>query len=294
MMYRTDLALEAAAAFGGGQEGYTVRREAFSGRSAVTVEIHTPEAAERLQKPMGKYCTIELPPFSDEVDPEGKGESLIAKKLREMLPPQGEILVMGLGNRSLTADALGPKTADRVLATRHIREELARVAGLENLRPVAVSSPGVLGITGIETAEILRSLVQELQPAAVVAVDALAAMDLHRMGRTVQLSDSGIAPGAGVGNCRPRLDQDSMGVPVIGVGVPTVVDGMTLAAGLLHLDETERERLEPLAAFPPLTVTVREVDLLIARAASMVGMAINRALNPQVDRQIFLELTEGT
>ena len=208
MMYRSDLALEAVDSFGSKIEGLLVREEKKGPITMTVVEVLSQEASQQIGKPLGKYCTLQLPPFSDDTDRNGQGAQAAAHILREMLPEKGEVLVMGLGNRSLTADALGPKAADRILATRHIEKELRRIAGLERVRPVSVCSPGVLGMTGLETREILLALVRQVQPAAVIAIDALAAADLNRMGCTVQITDSGIAPGSGESSAsaQPRDD----------------------------------------------------------------------------------------
>ncbi len=284
MMYRTDLAVEAIGALEQ-KGGYSLREEHHGTCKVTAIEIFTPEAAQRLQKPVGKYCTLHLPSFSDTPDINGLGAGLTAKILRSMLPETGTVLVIGLGNRALTADALGPKTADRVLATRHIQRELGRVSGLEGLRPVCVCSPGVLGMTGMDTQEILSAMVAQIQPAAVIAIDALAAADRERLGCTIQITDSGIAPGSGVGNSRPRINRDTLGVPVIGIGVPTVMDASVLSSSGQGRGAASRSGV-------PLTVTVREIDLLISRAASLLSMAINKALNPNVEERWFRELTE--
>lgn len=286
MMYRSDLALEAVDSFGSKIEGLLVREEKEGPITMTVVEVLSQEASQQIGKPLGKYCTLQLPPFSDDTDRNGQGAQAAAHILREMLPEKGEVLVMGLGNRSLTADALGPKAADRILATRHIEKELRRIAGLERVRPVSVCSPGVLGMTGLETREILLALVRQIQPAAVIAIDALAAADLNRMGCTVQITDSGIAPGSGVGNHRPQLNRETIGVPVIGVGVPTVMDGMVLASQLFSGNKSGESKEVS------VTVTVREIDLLIARAASLLAMAVNQALNPEIEEHWFRELTE--
>lgn len=285
MMYRTDLAVEAIGAFENKGGGYSLREETHGRCKVTAIHIFTPEASKRFKKPMGKYCTLHLPSFSDTPDIDGHAALLIAKLLRPMLPEQGTVLVIGLGNRALTADALGPKTADRVLATRHIQQELGRVAGLEQLRPVCVCSPGVLGMTGMDTQEILSAMVSQIQPAAIIAIDALAAADRERLGCTVQITDSGIAPGSGVGNSRPCINQDTLGVPVIGVGVPTVMDASALVSSENGHSAISHSSI-------PLTITVREIDLLISRAASLLSMAINKALNPQVEERWFRELTE--
>lgn len=284
MMYRTDLAVEAIGALEQ-KGGYSLREEHHGTCKVTAIEIFTTEAAQRLQKPVGKYCTLHLPSFSDTPDIDGQGAGLTAKILRSMLPETGTVLVIGLGNRALTADALGPKTADRVLATRHIQRELGRVSGLEGLRPICVCSPGVLGMTGMDTQEILSAMVAQIQPAAVIAIDALAAADRERLGCTIQITDSGIAPGSGVGNSRPRINRDTLGVPVIGIGVPTVMDASALSSSGQGRGAASRSGV-------PLTVTVREIDLLISRAASLLSMAINKALNPNVEERWFRELTE--
>lgn len=286
MMYRSDLALEAVNSFGSKMEGLLVREEKKGPITMTVVEVLSQEASQQIGKPLGKYCTLQLPPFSDDTDRNGQGAQAAAHILRKMLPEKGEVLVMGLGNRSLTADALGPKAADRILATRHIEKELRRIAGLERVRPVSVCSPGVLGMTGLETREILLALVRQVQPAAVIAIDALAAADLNRMGCTVQITDSGIAPGSGVGNHRPQLNRETIGVPVIGVGVPTVMDGMVLASQLFSGNKSGENKEVS------VTITVREIDLLIARAASLLAMAVNQALNPEIEEHWFRELTE--
>ena len=195
MIYRTDLAVENVQYNGQDVQGYLIQEEVHPPCKMELVEICSEEASRQFGKPIGKYATVSFPPFSDSISRSEPGIGLISQCLTEMLPQKGCVLVMGLGNRGLTADALGPKAADRILATRHIQRELARVAGIDDLRSVAVCSPGVLGETGMETAEILVSLVKEIQPQAVIAIDALAAADIHRMGCTVQITDAGIAPG---------------------------------------------------------------------------------------------------
>jgi spore protease len=177
-----------------------------------------------------------------------------------------------------------------VLATRHIRGEFARAAGLDDLRPTAVLTPGVLGQTGTESVEIVRGVCREVQPAAVVVVDALAARSVERLGCTVQLCDSGIAPGSGVGNNRQPLNREVLGVPVIGMGVPTVVDAMTLVREYLG-ESTDT----PISGNePPMMVTPREIDLVISRAARLVAMAINGALQPAYSPSELISVARGT
>lgn len=187
------------------------------------------------------------------------------------------MLVVGLGNEAITPDALGPQAAKMVLATRHIRGEFARTAGLEDLRPTAVMAPGVLGNTGVESGEMAEGVIAVINPAAVVAIDALAAQSLSRLGCTVQLSDTGIAPGSGVGNNRRALNRETLGIPVVAVGVPTVVDAVTLAEELTGREEAAGE-VTPRGA--GMMVTPREVDLMIRRASRLVAMSVNAALQP--------------
>lgn len=152
------------------------------------------------------------------------------------------MLVAGLGNMEITPDSLGPKTSRRVLATRHIGGEIARSTGLDRLRPVAVMQTGVTGQTGIETGEYILSIVRRIRPTAVVAIDALASRRTERLGCTLQISDTGISPGAGVGNHRTKITKETIGVPVIAIGVPTVVDAQTLAVDILGNDCNRKRR----------------------------------------------------
>ncbi len=289
MVFRTDLAVEARELLKkdiGGTDYFTQK---YGDITLTRLKIKTREAADKMGKPEGTYLTFDVPPFSDDFRDPTSRIKLIGKELASLLPTRGLILVAGLGNTEITPDNLGPKTAKGVLATRHITGELARSTGLDDLRPVAVLAPGVLGQTGIETGELLYSVTQKLHPAALIVVDALASRKLDRLGCTVQVSDTGISPGSGVGNARPKIDRQTMGVPVVSMGVPTVVDAMTLAADLLGrekvgVEETVSPRGEP------MVVTPREIDLLIDRAAKLVSMAINHALQPSFSLEDLVTL----
>lgn len=276
MQYRTDLALEAAVSYGETLPADAVQQEKRVGELVLSLLTLGERSARALQRQPGTYVTAQLPPLTDNERDMETMATAIGAELRRLLPQRGEVLVVGLGNEAITPDALGPRAARMVLATRHIRGELARSMGLDDLRPVAVLSPGVLGDTGVESGELAAGVCARLCPAAVIAIDALAAGSLSRLGCTVQLCDTGIAPGSGVGNNRAPLDQTLLGVPVIGVGVPTVVDAATVARELTGTDGGER--ISP--AGRAMMVTPREVDLMIARAARLVAMAINAALQP--------------
>ena len=269
MNFRTDLALE---------------NTAPSKQTRTEVDGCT---VTRIEDGGATYVTMEVKALSDNIDSNNSLLKQIAKELAALLPKEGTVLAAGLGNRGVTPDALGPLAAERVLATRYIKGELARVTGLGDLRPVAVVSPGVLGTTGIEASEVIRAVVEQIKPSAVVAVDALAARSPARLGCTVQISSVGISPGAGVGNARPRIDESTLGVPVVSMGIPTVVDAATLASDLLGKDAPEQ--VTPRGA--SMMVTPREIDLIISRGARLLGMAINCALNPALTVEEFSELT---
>ena len=240
-----------------------------------------------IKKPVGRYITVESLPLTDNFRDLRKEALMIGNEIRQFLP-QGDVLAAGLGNTDITPDALGAKSMRYVLATRHIKGEFARSTGLEKLRSVSVISAGVMGQTGIEVSEIVKSLSESVKPSAVIVVDALAAKELSRLGCTVQISDTGIYPGSGVGNHRKGITKENIGVPVIAVGVPTVVDAVTLAQDILNRHDIEKSKISPRGE--SMIVTPREIDLLIERAAKLVGMAINCALQSEYDFDTLLSL----
>ena len=242
-------------------------------RCTVTkVDILNEEGEKALGKPRGQYLTVELGDLSAEGGFEDAVET-VGRQLKKLLPAKGAVLVAGLGNRAMTPDAVGPLAVEHLLVTRHLISALPNCFG--SFRAVSAVTPGVLGQSGVESAEAVAALVRELQPAAVIAVDALAARRTERLCTTVQLSDTGIAPGSGVGNHRRALNRDSLGVPVIAVGVPTVVAGRTLCADLLGTDE-----LPSAAAGRDLLVTPKDIDARVRDLAKVVGYGIDLALQP--------------
>ncbi len=260
MQRRTDLAVETLPSHT--PAGCRVREWDAAGLHLHRLTVSR-RAAPAVGCPPGAYVTATLPPLTDNDTAAEAMARTLGRELRRLLPPTGPVLVVGLGNRAVTPDALGPRTAAHILATRHIPQELARSTGLVDLRPCAVIVPGVLGNTGLESEETVAGLCRTVAPAAVIAVDALAARSPTRLGRTVQLSAAGIAPGSGVGNTRRALTRQTLGVPVVGLGVPTVTDvGPLSSAGTAFL------------------VTPREIDLLIARAARLLAMTVHAALHP--------------
>lgn len=285
MPYRTDLAAEADSLQQAQlPQGVSQQTREYGNLQIHHVSITEAAGAKAVGKPVGEYITVTTPSFSasSEVTEEELGE--IAGELAAMLPKEGLVLVIGLGNNDITPDAIGPRTIHQVLATRHITGEIARQAGLEGLRPAAALAPGVLGQTGIETGEIVRSVVDDIHPAAVIVVDALASRSASRLGCTIQIASSGISPGSGVMNTRKELSMDTLGVPVVSVGIPTVVDASTLAGDLLDSSEPDLEKRR--ALFEPrgqaMMITPREIDQLIDHACKTLSLAINKALQPQL------------
>lgn len=289
---RTDLAMESAGAQGGRElPGVRVSEWETGGVTLTEVRIETGEGAQLLGKPIGLYLTMECRgvPRRD-VETRRAVSALLGEELARLLPEEadGPVLVAGLGNRAVTPDALGPLTVDHTLVTRHLyaeRPELVR----HGMTPVCAVAPGVLGVTGIETSEMMRAVAGAVKPRAVIAVDALAARAVSRVASTVQLTDSGIHPGSGVGNHRAALTRETLGVPVLSLGVPMVIYAATIARdafGMLAGDAENEESLDAMAdellagALGEMVVTPREVDDLVDDAAVMLAGGINRALHP--------------
>lgn len=284
MYFRTDLAIEETEQLSQPLEGVKTSQTQTGSLNIHMVEIQSSDAAKQLRKPIGRYITVEIPPLSDNALPSEKDISAAAQQLAPLLPAEGTVLVVGLGNTAITPDALGPNTAAGILATRHLTGEIAKATGLDKLRGVAVLSPGVMGQTGIESGEIISAVTEEIKPSAIIAIDALAAHSTARLGCTVQFSNTGIAPGAGVRNARKELCRQTLGVPVIAVGIPTVVDAATLASDLLYgeqeADPQVRSLFEPRGA--KMMVTPREIDLVIERGSRFLSAVINTALQPSL------------
>ena len=285
MAFRTDLAVEAIENMDRAANARQVRQteRTLEGFSVTEVEILTERAAQQIGKPRGRYLTLELDALiRREEDAFPRACRTLGTLLRELLPGDigsAPILVTGLGNRMITPDAIGPQAVDHVIATRHLVEQVPDV--FSSWRPVSALAPGVLGQTGVETGEVVCGVLDRIRPAAVLAIDALAAGRLSRLLRTVQLADTGITPGAGVGNARAALNAQTLGVPVIAVGVPTVVDGATLAHEITgQLGGPTCEALEDLSR--PVMITTRDIDREVSDIARMIGYAVNMALHPHL------------
>ncbi len=281
---RTDLALEAHELFQESAEKTTrlegvraVRRQK-EGYSTTRVEILNAAGAKALGKPIGVYMTLDLSSFWQR-KPEffERAVRLLGAELKELIPDAGSALVIGLGNAAMTPDAVGPRTVDHVLITRHLLSAMPRQ--FAGFRPVAGFRTGVLGTTGVESAEAVRALVRETRPDFVIAVDALAARRMNRVCTTVQLSNTGIVPGSGVGNHRAALTEKTLGVPVIALGVPTVVEAATLAADLLEeagVTELDAKKLQ--GKNRAMMVTTRDIDDRVHNLSKVLGYGINWAL----------------
>ena len=260
---RTDLALESFEEKNKTKlKGVVVKEE----KGITRVSVLDEDGEKALGKPKGEYITLHLPSLVNDTDIFDGRLDLFAKTLESLLP-EGitSALVAGLGNPNITADSLGPNTNRYVLSTRHILSELRATSGLEGLFCVSSVSTGVLGETGIESAEMIKGVVSQIKPSCVIAVDALAASSMERLGTTVQLSESGISPGSGVGNHRHELSLKTLGVPVISVGIPTVV-----STGILGAPGEEAY------------VTPREIDRISEQGAKLIGMGINVCLHKNI------------
>lgn len=283
MQLRTDLAVEAREIVGEHISGTEFKTYSENGLEISRLTVKNQKAKQALGKEIGTYITIELPSLTDNFSETDERLITIGEEIRSLLPVNGLVLVVGLGNTEITPDSLGPKTSSHILATRHITGEIARATGLDKLRPVAVMQTGVTGQTGIETGEYIMSVVKRIKPNAVVAIDALASRRLERLGCTLQISDTGISPGAGVGNHRTKINRETIGVPVIAIGVPTVVDVQTLANDLIgdEFNSQTKEQISPHGR--QMVVIPREIDLLTERASRLIAFALNGALQNEFD-----------
>jgi spore protease len=298
MRIRTDMACEAAEAAGAagadGLPGVESGTEKLGDITVTRVRVLDSRGSAALGKPVGEYVTVDVPGLGGAQDETFSGAlGAVARELGRMMRGiGGGVLVAGLGNAAMTPDALGPRCVGNILVTRHVEKELKKLPGLAELRPVSAIAPGVLGDTGMEAGEVLAAVASACRPQAVIAVDALVSRRASRLGRSVQISDTGIVPGSGVNNARAAVTRRTLGVPVFSLGVPTVVDLETLVCGVLAPGDGGGDgeargavrRFEDIAsaAGGPMFVTPRFVDSLVEHAARLTGFAINTALNPCV------------
>ena len=303
---RTDLAIECVPTHSS-PAGVEITKDEFEGGMISRVTVQNERGAQAVGKPPGTYITIECPGLRDG-DPALRHlvSQTVAAELQQLMPRKNKAvrttLVVGLGNWNVTPDALGPKVIQELLVTRHLLEYSPEAAD-EGIQSVCAIAPGVLGITGMETGEIINGVVEKVKPDLVIAVDALASRSVERVGTTIQMADTGINPGSGVGNKRKALSQATLGVPVIAIGVPTVVYASTIAQDtldavvntlgkqlstdeLLRLGQAERNALVNNVLAPHLgglVVTPKEIDAIIEDMAKVIAGSLNVALHPELD-----------
>lgn len=266
--------------------------ERKNGITISTVSIETENASKTMGRPKGKYITIEAPQLSeDDTNYHREVSEEFSMVLRELMLEVGErislkvksgewsILVVGLGNREVTADALGPRVVDNLFITRHILKEYGTYAfGNKIVNKISGIVPGVMAQTGMECVEIIRGIVKETSPDYVITIDALAARSTKRLGRTIQLTDTGIVPGSGVGNHRNALNLESIGVPVISIGVPTVVDAVTIVSDAVN---TNRDVVEDFMSpkLHDMYVTPKDIDDTIKQLSFLISEGLNIAFS---------------
>lgn len=278
-------------------EGVAIETKTLGGIKRTRIRIESEDAERELGKSRGEYVTLEYGELMKcDTQKQRSMARLIAQSLLAMLPPQGEVLVVGLGNRNVTADALGTRVVERMLVTRHLRQAMSQETQ-GKLRGVSAIAPGVLGLTGIETAELCKGLVEHVKPTCVIAIDALAAFDSNRICTTIQITDTGIEPGSGVGNHRLGLTQETLRVKVIAIGVPMVVYASTIArdamARLIEeyqiMPDRHREATAALlrqvsdGLMGDMVVTPREIDEMVLTVAEILGSGLNQAIHPDLD-----------
>jgi len=266
-----------------------------------TITIKDPQAVAVMGRPLGTYVTIESPPLKIN-DPYVKDEIITAMNksmevlLNNRLQPKDTVLLVGLGNWRATADALGPKFIEYSPITRHYFQH-APEALVEGMRPVSGIAPGVLGITGLETYEVIKGVVDNVKPAVLVVVDALAAQNVDRIGNTIQMSNTGIQPGGGVGNARHALTEEELGIPVIAIGCPTIVNAAVIAqqainnfcsvSNTVFHDMTVTQSVKDTLSYfgGDLAVTPKEVDEIIENTARIISMGVAASLFPGISRE---------
>jgi len=302
---RTDLAMETQQVLskdlGGAQiPGVESSEENRNGVKISRVKITDLRGETQMKKPMGNYITIEAPDLAKR-DPEFEENTakIIAEELRKLIGDRKQdesVLVIGLGNWNITPDSLGPRTIKNTLVTRHLLQQMPGQID-DRVHSVAAISPGVLGLTGLETFEVVSGIVEKLNPKCIIAIDALSSRNTERISTTYQLADTGISPGAGVGNMRKALNKDALGVPIIAMGVPLVVyastiahDAITYATEDLNHDQTPDNNIEEnkinvliekvvSGKFGDLIVTPKDIDIVVEDVSRVMGYALNLALH---------------
>ena len=281
---RTDLALDAAGTL---QDDCTpLTRQEYISHNILTYKIiiDNDQSVKRFFKPFGTYITFLLSKvWQSSRDEAMNAARAIRDELVKLLPEEGTVLIVGLGNINITADNIGPKVSHRIIVTRHLKDDMPE--SFEDFHSVCAISPGVLGLTGIETGEIIKGVADRISPAAIIAIDARATSDLNRLGNTIQICDSGIAPGSGVGNYRFAINRETFGVPVIAIGIPTVVEASTMVRELIGDDYGIDSKIPDM----PLVVTPKDIDVLSDKSAEVIACGINLALHRKIDERELME-----
>lgn len=299
MDIRTDLAVEAKNMYQGELDGIKSELEQKGNIKIERVRITSLKASEAIGKPCGNYITITTGDLSENDRDEYEDACMcVADELKSIINIEEStpVLTVGLGNSHITADSIGPKSVKNLLVTRHIKEIMPEEID-ESVRSVSALIPGVMASTGIETGEIVRGVADKTKPGLVIAIDALASRSMSRLGRTIQIADTGINPGSGVGNNRKELSEKTLGVPVIAIGVPMVVDARTVALDCIELSGGDREKLiETYSRLEPgnadMVVTPKDVDSLSDRSAKIIANGINIALQSALGREDIDRYTE--
>lgn len=303
MSIRTDLALELKNSLNRphipGVDSQ-IQQEDFD-ITVTKVTITEEVGAKIIGKPIGNYITIEAKAISNrELDMESYLESVLSRELKTMLPENENFsaLVVGLGNRHITADALGSATIDKLMITRHIRDFLPKEVQ-PDVRSVCAITPGVLGITGIESADIVKSIVDSVSPDVVIIIDSLASRSTERIGTAFQITDTGISPGSGIGNKRIGLNADTLGAKVIAIGVPMVVYSSTIVHDMIsslaecsNLKETDvSQMIADLLPEKDLVVTPKEIDVMIDDTSKILAQSLNLSLHRDLSADFINQLT---
>ncbi|MEZ4357409.1 MAG: GPR endopeptidase [Eubacteriales bacterium] len=300
-MVRTDLASEAVQQAGSDIEGIKSSEEKKGDITITRVEVLNEQGEKAIGKKIGNYVTISMKPFSEmSIEEQKNAQEVTAAEIRAMSNGNvfKNVLIAGLGNRNVTADSLGPAVCDNVFVTRHFSQDMIPEELKGKLNAVSAISPGVLGVTGIETGEIIRGVVKNVKPDLVLVVDSLASRSLDRIMTTIQLSDAGISPGSGIGNKRFTIDKETLKVPVIAIGVPLVVYASTIAYDLISEalgNANDANRIKTLVDKiskvngSTMVVTPKEIDFIVDTCASVVSSAIEYAIQgSEVQQQLEL------
>ena len=283
---RTDLAVEArelwrrSASDTDALAGVEAFESMEDGFGVTTVNVLNEEGQGKLCKPIGEYVTVEIGALlRREEDAFARAVGVVANHIRSLLDLQGEerILIVGLGNSSITADAIGPEALRYIFVTRHLKQQMENK--FPGFRDVSALRSGVLGTTGMESSELVYAVADKLKPDRVIALDALASCSMARLCCTVQLTDTGIVPGSGVGNHRAPLNRETLGVPVLAVGVPTVVNAATLAMELAQQAGAKELDASLFGEAGDMIVTPRDIDSRVHDAAKLLGYALNIAVH---------------